>query len=288
MQTIPSDLAVSIQGQLGGLLEQRIGSPLEASHFERDWSPLWEELRDGGWFDFKDIYDDLPAVADVRVDLAFLVENWARFLVPLPFSEALAQALHGLGPATIGSPSPERGFGYRCYPGLLENVSPPSAEEHDVFAPSRPIHWVSADADGIADESYFATLCVLWAAEAVGCAGAAIDAATDHARNRVAYGRSVATFQAIQHLLVDAHVDRELAWTAVVAAAHGPDLAASLRMAADAAARSRRIAECSVQVIGGMGFTWETGVHFYLRHVVAAQKLLRGFVEGTEEAEPGA
>ena len=42
-----------------------------------------------------------------------------------------------------------------------------------------------------------------------------------------------------------------------------------------AVALAREVVEGAIQVMGGMGFTWEAGIHFYLRHILAVERLTR-------------
>jgi alkylation response protein AidB-like acyl-CoA dehydrogenase len=44
---------------------------------------------------------------------------------------------------------------------------------------------------------------------------------------------------------------------------------------------SIRVAESAIQVHGGMGFTWEMGLHFYLRAMLTQRELVTGLWAGT-------
>ena len=113
--------------------------------------------------------------------------------------------------------------------------------------------------------------CVLAAAMLVGVARAALQLARDYALEREQFGVPIGSFQAIKHILADMYVRVELAQAATYAAAaiptnQGEDLdkavAAAKLLAGEAAIV---VAREAVQVLGGMGFTWEMLPHYYLK-----------------------
>jgi alkylation response protein AidB-like acyl-CoA dehydrogenase len=125
------------------------------------------------------------------------------------------------------------------------------------------------------------TWSIATAAEAFGAGQRALELAVDHAREREQFGRPIGSFQAVEHLLARARVELEGAEAALgrlVAAELDGDpreaLAASVAHAVPAAARAA--CETSIQVHGGMGFTWELGLHLYYRRVLALQYELCG------------
>jgi alkylation response protein AidB-like acyl-CoA dehydrogenase len=141
---------------------------------------------------------------------------------------------------------------------------------------------------------------VLAAAEAAGIAARCLETATGHARVREQFGRPIGSFQAVKHLCVGMLCRSEqaavLAWDAARAAdehlarrsdpASDPaadptsDPAADeLRLAAAAAgalALDAAVdnAKDAIQVLGGIGFTWEHDAHLYLRRALATRQLL--------------
>jgi alkylation response protein AidB-like acyl-CoA dehydrogenase len=111
----------------------------------------------------------------------------------------------------------------------------------------------------------------LLAAEQVGAAQHLLDLAVEHARTRMQFGRPIGSFQAVKHKLADMLVDlehaRSAAYHAVWALTDGSDdpaLAASIAQATASAAFSR-IARDTIQVLGGIGFTWEHRAHLYFK-----------------------
>ncbi len=113
---------------------------------------------------------------------------------------------------------------------------------------------------------------VLVAAFQAGMAQACADRATAYALAREQFNRPIGSFQAVKHLLADLAVRAEVARAAVDAAAchlDDPDVGDVDRavrtakcLAGEAALAN---AKGSLQVHGGIGFTWEVDVHLYLK-----------------------
>jgi len=112
---------------------------------------------------------------------------------------------------------------------------------------------------------------VLVAFEQLGGAQAALDMAREYALGRFAFGRQIASFQAIKHKLADMYVAVELArsnayygaWALSKDAPELPVAAATARVAATEAYYES--AKENIQVHGGMGFTWEFDCHLHYR-----------------------
>jgi alkylation response protein AidB-like acyl-CoA dehydrogenase len=119
---------------------------------------------------------------------------------------------------------------------------------------------------------------VATAAEGLGAASAALDMAITYAGDREQFGRAIGSFQALKHLLADAHVDREAAWSSVLYAAAAldeslPDASDAAAVACAGAARaSRAVVESALQVLGGIAFTWEHDVHLLQRRVLSCER----------------
>ncbi len=113
---------------------------------------------------------------------------------------------------------------------------------------------------------------VLGAAQLVGVAQGALDVAVSYARERHQFGVAIGSFQAVKHLLADMYVRVELARSATYAAAaiFDDDRAGDIALAASAAkvlAGDAGLANgrAAVQVLGGMGFTWQMPPHYFLK-----------------------
>lgn len=121
---------------------------------------------------------------------------------------------------------------------------------------------------------------VALSAELVGVANRSLDLAVDHARTREQFGRPIGAFQAVSHRCADMLIDVESARSAVLCAAWTADHArADLPFAASvakvaAAQGAWRVTTSSLQVHGGIGFTWEHDCHLLLRRALASGHLL--------------
>jgi len=120
----------------------------------------------------------------------------------------------------------------------------------------------------------------LLAVEQVGAAQHLLDLSVDYAKSRLQFGRQIGSFQAIKHKLADMLVDlehaRSAAYHAVWALSDGSDdpaLAASIAQALSSAAL-QRIAADTIQVHGGIGFTWEHRAHLYFKRAATDAALL--------------
>ncbi|MEV6236177.1 acyl-CoA dehydrogenase family protein [Lentzea sp. NPDC051838] len=145
---------------------------------------------------------------------------------------------------------------------------------------SRSLGSVQVDEPGVevADPTDLAV--TLMAAEASGVAAWCLNTAVSYARQRQQFGRAIGSFQAVKHLCVEMLCRSEqassVAWDAAVS--FGEDehpLAAAVAgaVALDAAVRNAK--DC-IQVLGGIGFTWEHDAHRYLRRALALQQLAGG------------
>jgi acyl-CoA dehydrogenase len=112
---------------------------------------------------------------------------------------------------------------------------------------------------------------ILFAFEQLGGAQASLEMARAYAVERHAFGRPIASFQAIKHKLADMYIGIELArghayygaWALSTDAAELPLAAATARVAASDGFYFA--AKENIQVHGGMGFTWEFDCHLYYR-----------------------
>jgi alkylation response protein AidB-like acyl-CoA dehydrogenase len=124
---------------------------------------------------------------------------------------------------------------------------------------------------------------VVLAAELCGTARRMLDLAVDYAKERVQFDQPIGSFQAVQHLLADLALDVERAWAVVQWAAmclDEPDAAgvdaARAPHVAKAAASEAAHHSCttSIQVHGGIGYTWEHDLHLWIRRARTSAHLL--------------
>lgn len=117
--------------------------------------------------------------------------------------------------------------------------------------------------------------------EILGASGVLLDAAAEHARTRRQFGRPLADFQAVQHLLAEAHVElaalRELCQALLVPGsdrAPEPEAAALAKLRVGRAGRT--IAQHCLQIFGAVGFTEEHLNHRYARRIMTVDSFLGG------------
>jgi alkylation response protein AidB-like acyl-CoA dehydrogenase len=112
---------------------------------------------------------------------------------------------------------------------------------------------------------------VALAAENVGVAQRAMEMAVDYARERKQFDRPIGSYQAVSHrcaqMLLEVEGSRSAAYYAAWCAdAEHDSLAQAASMAkAYASDAGWRVCTSSLQVHGGIGFTWEHDLHFYLK-----------------------
>jgi 3-oxochol-4-en-24-oyl-CoA dehydrogenase len=135
---------------------------------------------------------------------------------------------------------------------------------------------------GVSTEQVRDLAAVLFSVEAAAVANWCVRTAADYAAIRHQFGRAIGSFQAVKHLcarmLCRAETASVLAWDAARAVDDAP---AELPLAAAAAAANALDAAVNnakdcIQVLGGIGFTWEHDAHLYLRRAFALRQLLGG------------
>lgn len=112
---------------------------------------------------------------------------------------------------------------------------------------------------------------IMTAFEQVGAADVCLAHAKEYAMNRYAFGRPIASYQAIKHKLADMYVNNELArsnayfgaWALSSGAPELPLAAAAARVSATQA--FDYAAKENIQTHGGVGFTWEFDCHLFYK-----------------------
>jgi alkylation response protein AidB-like acyl-CoA dehydrogenase len=252
-----------------------------------DEQPLaWQTLRDGGWDLLGAAEDDGGGGATLR-DLVHVARAWGSAIVPSPLIPSLmtkrwsAAAREHAGPVTVSLPTrASAGKGVSPFGGedgvhlLLDSAgggstAPADGAAPDDYAPS--LRLVELDQRSALSPEQVKELAVLWAAEASGCATRMLGEAVAYAKEREQFGQPIGRFQAVKHHLANAHMLNEQAETAAIVASLEPERASAA--CTFAFESSLKVIELAVQVHGGLGFTWEMGLHMYLRHVGALREL---------------
>jgi alkylation response protein AidB-like acyl-CoA dehydrogenase len=120
------------------------------------------------------------------------------------------------------------------------------------------------------------------AGDSLGVAEAMLDATVAYARVREQFGRPIGSFQAVKHACADMLVQVSVARELVAAAAErlagdrpgdpGTSVAASMAKAY-ACAAAVDVAGRAMQLHGGMGYTWESGIHVFLKRAALNRSL---------------
>jgi alkylation response protein AidB-like acyl-CoA dehydrogenase len=121
---------------------------------------------------------------------------------------------------------------------------------------------------------------VALAAESVGVAQRALDMAVSYAKEREQFGRPIGAYQAVSHRLADmlweVEEARSLTYYAAWCADARPEslpLAASMAKARASDAASA-VTHQAIQTLGGIGFTWEHDIHFFLKRARVSAQLM--------------
>lgn len=131
-------------------------------------------------------------------------------------------------------------------------------------------------------EQQLAIASVLTVAESVGAMERDFELAVQYAKDRIAFGRPIGSFQELKHSLADTSLALEMSKAVTLAAA--ASLGSSDGYAREAASMAKAfVAEAGLelvqtcfQVFGGIGYTWEHDQHLYLRRVTTDSTLFGG------------
>ncbi|MEU9703718.1 acyl-CoA dehydrogenase [Streptomyces sp. NPDC047981] len=157
---------------------------------------------------------------------------------------------------------------------------------HESADPTRPTAEVTADGTHVPAERILdldPTLvpdlaAALFAADACGTAARALETAAEYAKTREQFGRPIGQFQGVKHLCADMLVRveqaRALAWDAARATGSTARPLVSALAAATALDAAYSCAKDCIQILGGIGFTWEHDAHLALRRALVARQLL--------------
>jgi alkylation response protein AidB-like acyl-CoA dehydrogenase len=246
------------------------------------WDPQsWKELTDMGWLD-----EELSFL-----EHAILAEETGHALYPGPLFSTLALArpagYTGTEPATLaqGPTNLVPDLAIAAQVAIVTDAGTSVVPTNELTITPRSTMDRSrryaelADGTGkgerIADADLPAVRrrALAWlSCEAVGVAQRALEAATEHAKERKAFDRPIGTFQAVSHQVADVFTQVELArslayWAAWAVDADDERVDLACAAAKSAAAEAAVFAcERAIQVHGGIGFTWEHYLHrFYKR-----------------------
>jgi alkylation response protein AidB-like acyl-CoA dehydrogenase len=232
----------------------------------------WSEMVELGW----------PEIAELgTVEMIVVAEELGYACAPTPLQSTWAAGL-------LGAPLEDGARGAVVIDGLSFDagtadvlvdwdgalVSDATVEPVRALDPTRRLFRVSGGsrsggADGVGSARGRAT--VMNAAESVGVAQRAMEMAVEYAKDRKQFDRPIGTYQAVSHacaqMLLEVEGARSAVYWAAWALDHEPEnaplaVACAKAYAGDA---GRRVPRAALQVHGGIGFTWEHDLHFFLK-----------------------
>ena len=230
------------------------------------------------------------------VEVAVLADEFGRGLVDVPFlgpvlADDLARRLdHEVADATILGPdgiAPDA-KGMQLGIGVADRsvLSVALGDGLDSVDLTRRAAASSGDSAGIGTlsedqvEAWTALTLVTTSADILGAARGALELATDYAKLRQQYGKTIGSYQAVAHLLAESLAllagATSLLWYAAWAVDELPPaeaLAAAQRAKLYCARTGRMVCENAIQVHGGIGNTWECLAHVYLRRVLVSANI---------------
>ncbi|MEV6609464.1 acyl-CoA dehydrogenase [Kutzneria sp. NPDC051319] len=268
--------------------------------------PAWSDLAALGLFGLA-LPEAVGGLGNPVADLAVAVEAVAELLAPGPVLPTLTAAIalarvpdHPLAAKLLpGIADGSAAVAVHCGPLALGESGSMLVRDGDEWAlvdavvdPADPVDLGRGlgfpQVGPIADDQRLGPLPVedilatLAAAEAAGIADWCLRTAVDYAKVRTQFGQPIGAFQAVKHLCVEMLCRSEraaaVAWDAARAYDQEPGefplaAAAAAAIAIDAAVENAK--DC-IQVLGGIGFTWEHDAHRYLRRAVSTRQLLGG------------
>jgi alkylation response protein AidB-like acyl-CoA dehydrogenase len=157
----------------------------------------------------------------------------------------------------------------------------------DVQLPDNSILGIAGEGWNIL-ESAMKKAAVAKSAEMVGGGRAAMDMAVEHAKIREQFGHPIGSFQAVQHhcanMLTYLETATLVTWQAAWLVAEGKDCDEEIAICKGWTSDAyRKLVALAHQVMGGVGFIEETGLHLYFRHAKASELALGGATHHREK-----
>lgn len=295
--TAASELGLEAAAAIRHMAARSIGASNVASYIERE-SPLpWNAIAEGGWDLIGAADDDEPVALRDLVEVAIA---WGETPAAVPFIPSVIAKRHSRVAAAVEGPvtysiatrtsRPGCGlvlFGAMSGIAVLQQVDAVATttgesvgDDFDPVLRAAQAPMLTTLTDGMARD-----IAVLAAAEAAGAARRIVGDAIDFTRGRLQFGKPIGSFQAVKHHMANAHLAAQLAETGAIWGSLDPlDWRRAVKQSL---AQSRRAVELAMQVHGGLGFTWEMGVHIYLRHVIALASVAEGASRHRDDDDTG-
>jgi alkylation response protein AidB-like acyl-CoA dehydrogenase len=276
------------------------------------WTTVWAELTDFGILDLgaadgagtvADLAVALESAADALVPGPLLATALAGLVGARPANRSAgvtlepteiradeAGALTGVARPVLGATAdgvvllPDVDGAWYAVDVGADGVKLLDLDAGDFSCPVGEIHLDAAAArplEALGGDRVHNLAATLAAAEAAGVAAWSLRTAVEYARMREQFGKPIGSFQAVKHLCAEmlcrTEVAAAVAWDAADTAddpEHHP-LAAAVAAATALDAAVENAKDC-IQVLGGIGYTWEHDAHLYLRRAVALRQWLGG------------
>ena len=251
----------------------------ELADSDAGWDPAsWGELAGLGWLGVS-VAEEQGGAGLGFLEEAVLFEELGRALYPGPYFSTVALALPALGPeeraavaagevrwsAQVDGLVPDLALVDRVLTGG-GTVAADGETIETMDATRRLGRLATPVADAAIDRPRVRAALAL---EAVGISQRALDWGVEHAKERHQFGKAIGVYQAVSHSLVDAftatELARSLAYWAAWCVAEGEATTAAAAAKAYAADAAVSACERSIQVHGGIGFTWEHPLHRYYK-----------------------
>jgi len=285
MTTMPTDFGQTGAEGIRDLVKRATAQAPIATYAEDPHPPIsWDAIAGAGW-DMAGIVEDGDG-ATTR-DLVEIAREWGYGCIPQPLLPTiLAKRLSSVareanGPVTFALPLGEE----TLIPfGQLAEISVATTLGTDsgtlISAGDGDSDGLDLVGRGIRSTATVTTMTVeaarevalVFAAESLGGAERLLADSIEFAKQRMQFGRAVGSFQAVKHKLADAAVAVESSETSLIWGSQRPEQA--FRSAVFAVDRCIDAAEIAVQVHGGLGFTWEAGLHFPFRKFLSARRVV--------------
>ncbi|HEY7692811.1 MAG TPA: acyl-CoA dehydrogenase family protein [Gaiellaceae bacterium] len=253
----------------------------ELADSEAGWDPAsWSELAELGWLGVS-VSEEEGGAGLGFLEEAVLFEELGRALYPGPYFSTVALALPALSAEDRAAVAAGEARWSARVDGLVPDLAlvdrvltadgAVAAEGEAVAtmdATRRLGRLATAAGDAAVERPRLRAALAL---EAVGIAQRALDWGVEHAKGRQQFGKAIGVYQAVSHSLVDAfmatELSRSLAYWAAWCVAEGDAEAATAAAASKAYAAEAAVSACerSIQVHGGIGFTWEHPLHRYYK-----------------------
>ncbi|WP_339380966.1 acyl-CoA dehydrogenase family protein [Nocardia jejuensis] len=209
-----------------------------------------------------------------------MLSGSAEFVLDAPAAEQLLlfAADEGGVPVVVSVPTHAVGIARTTQPVLDRSRAFGRVVAEELTVPANSIHRFTDD-PGTAVRRIRDRAAVLIACDSIGLGEAMLAATVSYAGTRSQFGRPIGSFQAVKHacadMLVQLTVTRHLVDAAVRGVvANGPESEVAVAMAkSHACATAVDIAGKAMQLHGGYGYTWESGIHRYLERATLNRAL---------------